>query len=87
MPKTSAKSDAIITVAEAEERCRDEWVAMEVTHTDRFGFPTKGRIINHGPDKNAVVEAGLELRRREPRAHICLFYAGPVIPEGVNVVL
>ncbi len=87
MTASQAKERDIIAVAEVEQKFRDEWVIMEATHTDKFGFIRKGRIISHSPDKNAVVDAGLEFRQKNPKAHVCLFYAGPVIPEGVNVVL
>jgi len=60
---------------------------VEVTHTDRNGFAEKGRVLAHHADKQRVLEDPLAFIASHPAAKTYQFFAGPVIPEGVTVVL
>lgn len=51
-------------IEQIEARYKDEWLAIEVTETDRKGQALKGVLIAHGQDKDEVVEAALATKVR-----------------------
>lgn len=77
----------ISAVKELEQKYQGEWVVVEVTQTDRNGFAKKGRVLAHHADKRRVIEAHLAFIASHPGAKTYQFFVGPVIPEGVTVVL
>jgi hypothetical protein len=80
MPK-AMKIEAI------RETFLDEWVAVQVTKTDKADVPLAGTILTHSADKNGVYQAVQAYRGQHPAARIFLFFTGDPMPEGVEVAL
>lgn len=77
----------ILSRAEIEERFADEWVLMEITAWDEARHPSEGIVIAHSPDQYDLVEPTREFHRRNPEAKMFTFYTGPLIPEGMVLIL
>lgn len=50
-------SGKLMTVADAIDRFRDEWVLMKVTEKDEHHWPTKGYVLAHSRDETEVTTA------------------------------
>jgi hypothetical protein len=69
-------------------RCRHEgeWLLIKVTSHDENGLPKEGILLFHSPDREAVYEAvDAAFKRGENELLTC--FAGPLVPEGWEVVL
>ena len=76
-----------MTLAEIEARYANQWVDVEETAWDEHGFPTKGIVIVHSVDRDALVQPTRQLHLQKPGVKTYSFYAGPPIEEGVIVIL
>jgi monomeric isocitrate dehydrogenase len=65
----------------------DEWVAAEVTKTDKSDVPVAGEVIIHSPEKRQVYQKVKTYLTQHPTARIFIFFTGDPIPENVEVML
>jgi hypothetical protein len=65
----------------------DEWVAAEVTKTDKADVPLAGEVISHSPEKHHVYQTAKTYLTQHPTARMFIFFAGDPIPEHVEVML
>ena len=77
----------ILTLREIGERYPDQWVCVEVTQWDGPGQPAGGRVIAHGTNRDETMRAGDEFRAAHPDPILYSYYTGPLIPEGLAVML
>jgi hypothetical protein len=77
----------IVTVAEVERQYPDEWVLLEIVRDHKHHPRVAGRLLAHGPDRDALDAAYLRFRAAHPRARVYQFFTGDVAPEDVVVVL
>ena len=69
----SADKDGIVSIPETEQKMRGEWLAFERVEVDQSGWPLRGRLVAHSPDRDAVDGALLRLRPLDSY----VVYAGP----------
>lgn len=69
-------------IAAIEARYRDEWLAIEVTATNRRGDATTGIVIAHDKDHDKAVEVLMQ----SPAKDVMFIYSGN-IPIGADGVL
>ncbi|MDG6901387.1 MAG: hypothetical protein JRM80_05440 [Nitrososphaerota archaeon] len=60
----------VLALAEIVERCKDRWVAIEVTERDRNSQPVKGRVVEEEVDRYTLGE------KTGKYSDVCIFYAG-----------
>ena len=70
------------TVQDMFARYPNEWIFFEVVEEDESGWPTKGILIAHHPDRAVVDRIALQSEVQ----HSATFYAGPIVPEGSEVL-
>lgn len=78
--------EKLLTRKELEAHYANEWVAFQVVQW-QGSSPKRGKVIAHSQKKEEVLEALLVFRRAHPQAPFALFFTGPLIPEGMSVVL
>ena len=76
-----------LTLEEIETHYVGQWVLVEETAWDKQGNPTRGAVVAHGFDRQALVQPTQRLHTQKPAGKTFAFYAGPKIPEGLVVVL
>jgi len=76
------RTDRVETVEAMFARYPDEWIYFEVVEEDEYERPTKGILIAHHPDRLGLHR--LIMQRRV--ADGAVFYTGPIVPEGHEVV-
>ncbi len=76
-----------LAIREIFERYPDQWVCVEETEWDSIGQPLAGRVIAHGPDRDDITGGADQFRAAHPRSILFHFYTGPLVPEGVEVIL
>lgn len=74
-------------IAAIRETFVDEWVAAEVTKTDKADVPLTGEVIFHNPEKQCVYQGVKAHLARHPTARMFIFFTGDPIPEHVEVML
>ncbi len=77
----------ILTLREIEERHPDQWVCVEVTQWNGPGQPAGGRVIAHGTNRDETMQAWDQFRAAHPDSILYSYYTGPLIPEGLAVIL
>ncbi len=70
------------TVQEMFARYPDEWIFFEVVEEDASGWPTKGILIAHHPDRAVVDRLALQSKVQ----HSATFYSGPIVDKGSEVL-
>ena len=83
------------TISKKQERMLEEiegcyvgeWVLVEETAWDEQGNPTKGVVVDHGPDREKMVDPASRLHIQKPGVKTFVFYDGPKVPEDLVVVL
>jgi hypothetical protein len=65
----------------------DEWVAVEVTKTDKADAPLAGEVISHSPEKQYIYQAAKTYLTQHPTTRMFIFFTGDPIPENVEVML
>ena len=73
----------VVSIDEEAKKHRDEWLLFEVTGTDEFDRPTRGRLICHSKDRSEVHRAEMETPERET----FIFFTGEPVPPGIIPVL
>lgn len=73
-------------IEEIRKRFKDEWLLIKVTKHDKNGFPIEGILLFHNPNREAVYEA-LEAAFKKGEQELLTCFAGPLVPEGWEVVL
>lgn len=76
-----------LTVKEIENRYADQWILMKETSWDEQGNPVRGVVVAHSPDREALTDPVIQLRRENPGVKTYLFFTGDVMPENVVVML
>lgn len=74
------------TIADCFTRFPDQWVCVDATAEDEAGQTQRGRVIGHGPDKKAALQIELRFRKQHPERTTHMFFAGPLVNPGANVV-
>jgi hypothetical protein len=82
-----SKYRAALSVPEIESRYPDEWVIVEVTKIDTIKSPLFGRVLAHSRNRRDIVKINRAFSQRNPRRMTCVFFAGPVAPEGHTVII
>jgi hypothetical protein len=73
-------------IEQIRRRHEGEWLLIKVTKHDENGLPKEGILLFHSPDREAVYEAvDAAFKRGENELLTC--FAGPLVPEGWEVVL
>jgi hypothetical protein len=73
-------------IEQIRQRYEGEWLLIKVTSHDENGLPKEGILLFHSPDREAVYEAvDAAFKRGENELLTC--FAGPLVPEGWEVVL
>src|SRR5262249_50521995 len=84
---TEQSTGTLMSVNEAIARFRGEWVLLKVTEYDEDYWPSRGYMIAHSPDRDAISEA-IPLRSQEPtmpdapRQPYYVFLAYPRVRSG-----
>lgn len=76
-----------LTLEEIETHYVGQWVLVEETAWDEKGNPTRGAVVAHSFDRQALVQPTRRLHTQKPEGKTFAFYAGPKVPEGLVVVL
>ena len=76
-----------LTLREITERYPDEWVCVEETEWDGADQPVAGRVIAHGTNRDDAMRAGDDFRTAHPDSVLFRYYTGPLIPEGLALIL
>ena len=76
-----------LTLEEIEARFAGQWVLVEEMAWDKEGNPTRGTVVAHGFDRQALVQPTRRVHTQKPEGKTFAFYAGPKVPEGLVVVL
>ena len=62
-----------LSIADVSRYYPDQWVVLEIAERDKYGWPEKGRVINHSGDKCALIQETKHLK-----GDLYLFYTGLV---------
>ena len=73
----------VVSIDEEKKRYRDEWLLFEVTGTDEFDSPTRGRLLCHSKDRSEVHRAEMEALEKDT----FIFFTGEPVPPGIIPVL
>ncbi len=52
----------MVLIAEAEKQHPNEWLLFEVTELDERGYPLRGRLLAHSPDRSVVYQVLMQVR-------------------------
>ena len=74
----------VITLAEINERFPSEWVLLVNPQTNDHLAVLAGTLVCHSKNRDEVDRKAIELP--SPK-HIAVFYTGPVVPEGMELLL
>ncbi len=74
--------ETVQTVKEMFAQYPDEWIFFEVVKEDSSGWPTRGILIAHHPERTIIDEIALQTEVQ----HSATFYSGPIVPEGSTVL-
>jgi phage pi2 protein 07 len=69
------------------EKYKDVWVVVDVTKHDKYQVPRAGKVLFYDPDKEKVLDAGVNLHKKNPKISPYFFYTGNPFPEDVAVIL
>jgi len=75
-----------MTMEEIEEEYKDEWVLVEVTEDENYR-PSKGVVVAHSLNYEDLTHPTHQFHQENPGATSFAFFCGPMIPEGILVVL
>jgi hypothetical protein len=75
------------TVKEIEKNYADQWILMKVTALDEYGSPSRGIVVTHSPDREALTEPVMQIHRENPGTKTYIFFTGDAMPENVAVML
>lgn len=65
----------------------DQWVMVEVTRRSASHKATHGRVMGSAACQDDLTEIYEAFRQQNPTAQVYEFYTGPLVEEGVAVVL
>lgn len=78
----------LMTVTEAIDRFRGDWVLMKVTEMDDHHWPSNGYVLGHSSEEQELIEAMKRERREDespsnsPRSPYFTFRAFPKVTSG-----
>lgn len=72
-------------ITDIRKQFPDEWVSAQITDVDDENLPTTGIVLYHSPDKLTVFQAVKMHRSQYPKDRLYTFFAGDVIPKGLNL--
>ena len=70
MGSTGGAKPEALTIPEILKKCKDRWVAIEVTERDGNSQPVKGRVVEQEVDRYTLAE------KTAKYGEVCIFYAG-----------
>ena len=73
----------VVSIDEEKKKHRDEWLLFEVTVTNEFDCPTRGRLLCHSKDRSEVHRAEMEVLEKDT----FIFFTGEPVPPGIIPVL
>lgn len=62
-----------LSIADVSHYYPDQWVVVEITGRDKYGWPEKGKVIGNSTDKSRLIQETKHLR-----SDLYLFYTGLV---------
>jgi hypothetical protein len=74
--------DEVLTMEEIKAQYAPDWVLIAEPETDDTQRLLRGRVVSHGPDRDALLRKATELKL----AHIAVRYLGEW-PEDLVLVL
>lgn len=83
----SVQYGLVMDIIAIRETFADEWVATEVTKTDKADVPLAGEVIIHSPEKQQVYQKAKTYLAQHPTARMFIFFTGDPIPKNVEVML
>jgi hypothetical protein len=76
-----------MNITAIRETFANEWVAAEVTKTDKADVPLASEVIIHSSEKQQVYQKAKTCLVQHPTARRFIFFTGDPIPENVEVML
>ena len=61
------------SIADVSSYYPDQWVVVEITGRDKYGWPEKGKVIGYSDDKSKLIQETKHLK-----GDLYLFYTGLV---------
>jgi hypothetical protein len=62
-----------LRIADVSSDYPDQWVVVEITGRDKYGWPEKGKVIGYSDDKRKLIQETKHLK-----GDLYLFYTGLV---------
>jgi hypothetical protein len=82
--ETVTTMNELLTMEEMEERYANEWVVMVDIESDPGPVIRRARVAWHGTDREAAWDYVGSL---PTPFHVGVFYMGPVVDDGVAIIL
>ncbi len=86
-PPSQSRYYFFMKIAAIREVFVDEWVATQVTQTDKADVPLAGEVVFHSPEKQRVYQGVKAHLAQHPETRMFIFFTGDPIPEHVEVML
>ncbi len=71
--KTLSHKTEDLSIADVPSYYPDQWVVVEITGRDKYGWPEKGKVIGYSDDKRKLIQETKHLK-----GDLYLFYTGLV---------
>lgn len=71
--KTLSHKIEDLSIASVSSDYPDQWVVVEITGRDKYGWPEKGKVIGYSDDKSKLIQETKHLK-----GDLYLFYTGLV---------
>ncbi|TRT75505.1 MAG: hypothetical protein EWV83_13125 [Microcystis sp. M_OC_Ca_00000000_S217Cul] len=71
--KTLSHKTEDLSIADVSSYYPDQWVVVEITGRDKYGWPEKGKVIGYSDDKRKLIQETKHLK-----GDLYLFYTGLV---------
>jgi hypothetical protein len=79
----SVQTDELVCIPDTEKQYPDEWLLFEVVEEDEKGFPLRGRLLAHSPDRDEVDAVLLKVHPKDSYS----VWTGEAPRKGMIVVL
>ena len=66
----------VLSIAEVSDSYPEQWVVLEITQRDEYGFPSKGEVLLSSTDKHKLIQ-----ETKESNGDLYLFYTGRIDDE------
>ncbi len=72
MPDISAKEE-ILEISEASSKYPQQWVTVDITEFDDYGWPAKGRVVLNSKDRSEISK-----NLKNLNGNLYVFYTGSI---------